>query len=330
MISRSCYQLSVLCCTILAIGQNVKAVDLMYVTETFSHVISVRNTEGNLLYSFGSGYLSAPTGLVFDQSGNLYVANNGTNSITKFDSNGNYTSTISSNLIQPEGLAIDSSGNLYAANSGGDSVSQFDPSGNFIKSITINIHGPNGISFDSQGYLYVASTGDNSISKFDSSGNYLSSINSNLYGPTGLAFSSNGDLYTSQYHGNWVSKFTINDNFVAKFGSSSSLNYAKGMAFDALGNLYVANSSGTISKFDSSENLLWRTPSGICPNYIAFKTVSVPEPSSFELAIIAACTAVYLGRINQRQKASYAIHCKHLIVKSLWGSWLKGQRLGSA
>ena len=56
----------------------------------------------------------------------IYVATAYSNTIVKFDSNGNGSVFANSGLNQPRELAFDSSGNLYAANYGNSTIVKFD------------------------------------------------------------------------------------------------------------------------------------------------------------------------------------------------------------
>ena len=69
-----------------------------------------------------------PWALAFDSSGNLYVANDGNNTVSKFAPGSTTPSaTYSAGLSDPVALAFDSSGNLYVANDGNNTVSEFAP-----------------------------------------------------------------------------------------------------------------------------------------------------------------------------------------------------------
>ena len=196
----------------------------------------------------------------------LFVSNFGNNSISKFDLDGNYISSITTNLYQPEGLAINSSGYLYAANFrigslGGRAVSKFNQNGQFDSYIfsNANLNLPSGLAFDSTGNLYVANSNDNTVSKFDAAGNFLSKITTNLNSPTGLAFDLTGNLLVSnvvQINGSFkISKFDNNGNFLTYY--TANLNYPAGIATDNSGNIYVANAgNNTISRLDANGNLV--------------------------------------------------------------------------
>ena len=78
--------------------------------------------------------MSNPTGLAFDNNGNLYVANYGNNTIEKFNSSGQgsvFATYLTNGLgiYFPIGMAFDSSGNLYVANEGDDKIIKIDPEG---------------------------------------------------------------------------------------------------------------------------------------------------------------------------------------------------------
>src|SRR5262245_25166897 len=73
--------------------------------------------------SLVSGNHARPTGLAFDRSGNLYVANRADNTISKIAPGGSVR-TFASGLASPEGLVFDHGGNLYVANSGNHTVSK--------------------------------------------------------------------------------------------------------------------------------------------------------------------------------------------------------------
>ncbi len=73
--------------------------------------------------------MNKPFGLAFDSAGNLFVANQGNNTIEKFTSGGVGSVFANTGLDVPSGVAFDSADNLYAVNQGNNTVEKFTPGG---------------------------------------------------------------------------------------------------------------------------------------------------------------------------------------------------------
>ena len=133
-----------------------------------------------------SAQLSAPSGLVFDAAGNLYIADRNNNRVRKVDTSGTIT-TIAGNgteggsvdgrpatsgpVVWPVGLAIGPGGSLTIAESGFASIRSINAKG-IISTIAGNgipgysgdggpgplatLDGPEGIAYDSSGNLLIA------------------------------------------------------------------------------------------------------------------------------------------------------------------------------
>ena len=61
-----------------------------------------------------NGQFIGPEGIAVDLSGNVYVTNYNSNTILKFDGNGNFLAKWGIN--NPEDIAVDLSGNVYLTN----------------------------------------------------------------------------------------------------------------------------------------------------------------------------------------------------------------------
>ena len=72
---------------------------------------------GTFTFSVGTG----PDGIAIGGSGNVWVTNFGSSSVTKLSSSGATLGTFSVGS-HPEGIAIDGSGNVWVVNSGSSSV----------------------------------------------------------------------------------------------------------------------------------------------------------------------------------------------------------------
>ncbi len=139
--------------------------------------------------------LDCPGIMAFDASGNLYVPNQFSNTISKVSPAGVVTTFVNSNqgLGAPSAVAFDASGNLYIANANGENIDKVTPDGvvsNFVVMPNANegIY-PQGLAFDASGNLYVSCFGY-SIIKVTPAG--VATIFANdthlLGGPWGEAF----------------------------------------------------------------------------------------------------------------------------------------------
>jgi hypothetical protein len=209
---------------------------------------------------FASG-LSRPRGVAFDQSGNLFVANEtcdntGTcqGTIVKITPGGVQSTfaTLSEQNFQPEGLAFDVAGNLFVMAIDLDdpnlvsTIYKFTPGG--VQSTFGSVTNQGfGLAFDSAGNLFAASGGDQNIYKFTPDGTrtlFVGPSAFNTNGPIGLAFDRFGNLFVSTETGltggpnDGILKFTP-DGVGSAFAKGLD-KYPRGLAFDKAGNLFVA------------------------------------------------------------------------------------------
>ena len=163
---------------------------------------------------------AAPTAIVMDNNGHLYISNWSNGTITKLDRNGN-KSLFASDMAAPAGLAFDRQGNLLAADYRQNVIYKISPTG--VKSIFAqdNLATPTGISFSGSGELRVANRGSNEIIALDSDGNLKRVIARGLDTPVGITEATDGTIYVSNYGGG-ISRITPSSlmlNFSREFTS---------------------------------------------------------------------------------------------------------------
>lgn len=228
--------------------------------------------------TFATG-LDFPTGLTFDNSGNLFVAERMGQKIKRFDSSGNMT-VFASGLYSPWGIAFNSEGNLFVAGEDG-SIDKIDSGGN------ISLFGSSqclfDLAFDGSGNLYASNSnmGSETIDKFDLNGNKTTFCSEII--PMGLAFDDTGYLYVAEYAYAEILKFnsTGNRTIFAKGAYDPG-----GITFDSSGNLYMVDrGNGTIEKFDSSGH---RSTFATGLNNPVFITTQIPEPATILLLGLGA------------------------------------------
>lgn len=231
-------------------------------------------------------------GAAFDRSGNLWVARMEDSAIVEYTaaqlaSSGKPTPAVMLRTTSfylpmkaPAGLAFDFNGNLWVADNGG-AVEEFTPSqlassgrpvpAGFLEK---SLPGPTALAFDGSGNLWVVDAASNSLVEFAANtllslGNpdpltIVSDSAGSLAHPLGLAFDQSGNL--------WVANGAVGVNTVVEFTASqlaaggnqsasvtlsangASLVLPTGLAFDASGDLWVANLNGpSIVEFTPSQ-----------------------------------------------------------------------------
>ena len=111
--------------------------------------------------------ITAPSGIVVDDRGNIYVASFSENVIYKFSIYGQKTVYSQSNLIKgPIGLAIDKENNIYVANYVANNIVKIKP--NAAATLFATLPKPYCILYDSiHNRIYVTEQNSNKLIKFD-------------------------------------------------------------------------------------------------------------------------------------------------------------------
>lgn len=231
----------------------------IYESNWLSSTIQVFNLRGSYLGVFARP--ANPTGLVFDDAGNLYVSSDNPSgySILKFAPDGTVTTFANSGLSGPHGLVFDTDGNLYVANIYNNTVVKFTPDGigTIFADRTNGLAQPFDVALDTAGNLYVSNgrggpAGTGSVLKFTPDGVGSVFADSGFHRAVGLAFDVAGNLYVSNMDSNTIEKFAPDGTDLGLF-ASTGLNEPFGLIFDSAGNLYAANrGNNTIEKFSSA------------------------------------------------------------------------------
>jgi sugar lactone lactonase YvrE len=239
------------------IGLAVDAAGNVYVADFYNSLIRKISPAGvvNTLAGTGavghtdgpaaSATFNYPTGVAVDAAGNVYVADAFNNLIRKITPAGS-VSTIAGNGLKGsangtgaaasfyylEGIALDDAGNLYIADTFNNMIRKISTSG-AVTTLAGNGGGygfddgagasasfaePQGITVDAGGNIYVADSFFSTIRKISADG-----MVSTLAGRVTLGYGSNDDKNGT--------------------GAAASFYYPEGIAVDAAGNLYVADSS---------------------------------------------------------------------------------------
>ncbi|OWY67368.1 PEP-CTERM sorting domain-containing beta-propeller repeat protein [cyanobacterium TDX16] len=235
---------------------------------------------------FTPGTLAIPQGIaVQEETGNVFVANDVTDQIQVFDSEGNYLQGIGgtgSGSGQSDGqsaIAFEpETGNLYAGDVNNNRINVFDPQGNYVKSIAQGqfsgliegrpFFGPSGIVFDNSGNGYVGDYSSDRILKFNSSsGEITGSIGSSgttpgqFQGPSGIAVKSDGNLVVTDQFNNRIQVVSPEGDALLSFGKQGTgegeFNQPIDVEVDEKDNIYVTDSiNSRVQVFDKNGNFL--------------------------------------------------------------------------
>ncbi len=215
-----------------------------------------------------SAQLSFPSGIAFDSSGNLYIADNGNQRIRKVSTNGIITTVAGSGVAdangyvkggfsgdggpatsalfaQPFSVTVDSSGNLYIADVNNHRIRKVNVSTGIITTVA-----GSGVA-DANGYVKGGFSGDGGPA-----------TGAQLFCPSGVAVDSSGNLYIADPFNQRIRKVSTNGIITTVAGSgaanangyvdggfsgdggtatSAQFSYPVSLAFDTIGNLYISD-----------------------------------------------------------------------------------------
>jgi sugar lactone lactonase YvrE len=242
---------------------------------------------GKYLKSFGAGMFVFPHGIHLDREGNVWVTDaqgkdGKGHTVVKFNQDGKVLLTLGKPGIpgegpdmfnQPSHAVTTPNGDIFVADGhGGDSnarMVKFSKDGKFIKTwgkkgtAPGEFDTPHAIAVDSRGRLFVGDRTNSRIQIFDQDGKFLEEWKQ--FGrPSGIFIDANDTIYVADH----TSNAKVNPGFKrgiriggAKDGTVKALipglgadpetqSVGEGVAVDALGNVYWAETAGmTIRKF---------------------------------------------------------------------------------
>jgi hypothetical protein len=137
-------------------------------------------TSWQIAVNYVGGGLSAPNALALDNSGNVWITNGGTNSVSELSNSGAALSGAAGftagGISTPVSIAIDSNNTAWVANKGNDTLTHLSATGTTGTAITGGgLNKPSGVAIDQNGDVWAANSGNSSLSEFTAAGTALSS-----------------------------------------------------------------------------------------------------------------------------------------------------------
>ncbi len=181
----------------------------------------------------GPGQLARPVSLATDAVGNVYIADEGSRFIHKFDPAGHpLLSFQDAGLESPDAIAVDRGGAIYVADPARSSVFIFFPDGTRLRQIRCAHRGgrkePLRVTVDDDGNVFAVDPGLHRIQKFNPRGRLVKAWDAPGETPGEYAFpvdaavGPDGFLYVVDARGMRIQKFTREGELVSAWGKNET------------------------------------------------------------------------------------------------------------
>jgi len=280
----------------------------LYIADQINHRIRKVGTDGTISTVAGNGTagflgdkaaatsaeLNQPAGVAVDSSGNIYIADTGNSVIRKVaggtittyagdytlgsGAGGDHGLAINAQLDTPIGLAVDAAGNLYVADTRNNRIRVVTASNGTITTLStlgVNLSAPRGVAVDAAGNVYIADTGNGRILKVAPSGSIT--VTTTVAGTGVNGFSGDGGPATA-----------------------AQISSPTGVAVDAAGNLYIADTNNNrIRRVSAAAGTITTVAGNGRSGYTGDGGASTSAQLSFPRAILVASSGkIYFSDVQ--------------------------------
>ena len=183
----------------------------------------------------GGGLSPWPTSVDLDRDENVYISDDYTGVISRYDKDGTALGTwgkkgsADGEVNGPSGIAFDKEDNLFVVDGLNHRIQKFTKDGRFLAkwgsygSGQGELNTPWGIAIDKEGDVYVADWKNDRVQKFSPDGKYLATIGGpgtgegDLHRPAGVAIDDEGDVYVADWGTDRLKIFTSDATFITSF-----------------------------------------------------------------------------------------------------------------
>jgi sugar lactone lactonase YvrE len=313
--------------------------------------------------------LILPSAIVFDSTGDLYIADTANHVIRKVDAAGQITTiagtgtqgfsgdsglATAAQLDSPQGLALDTANNVYIADTHNHRIRRIDGatgiittiagtatqgfSGDFGSATSASLNLPTALALDTASNLYFADTGNHRIRCITASGQITTIAGSGTQGfsgdngpaaaasidsPTGLALDAANNLYLADTHNHRIRRIILSTGIITTVSGTGSIGFSgdnglaqsaslalpHGLSFDAIGNLYLADTENhRIRRIDASTGLITTVAGtgtqGFAGDNGAATAASLDSPHATAVSTVGLLTLADTGNQRIRQLSS--------------------------
>lgn len=260
--------------------------------------------------------LSAPSSVVADAAGDVFVADPGNGTVYEFATGSNTGKIVGSGFSTPNAVTIDANGNLFIADNGVPDIVEIPNTGTtgaftagtqatvVSASTTIGGYGgpklanPVGLAIGPNGVLYISDSGNKQVFTYNpatgTTGFTMATATNGLSAPAGVALDNSGNLYVADSALNKI--LTFSDANGMSTITPPNVTQAVAVAVDASGSVLVGDGQ--------TGNIVWIPNQGgtlSTSNAITIESVSPQASSLWQDAMGDLYTASADG------KAAYAI-----------------------
>ncbi len=305
-----------------------------YYTGSYLGVVEEFSNSGSFLNQFsgatsipGPSQFFAPEGAAIDGSGNIFIADSANYRIQEFSSSGRFIRLWGNDVQSPEhgngqfnyptGIAYNSHNRyIYVADTYNNRIEVFDRGGNYKFQFGSSYGNPGsgngqldtpiGVAIDSSGKVYVVDQNNGRVEVFDANGNYVTQWSSFGYG---IAVSATGYVYVCNE--NSIQEFTTSGMLIRQWGSygtgDTNFNYAKLIAVDSAGNVYVADElNSRIDMYTGEGNWILNFGTNGHPGALTYP-YGVAVDSHFNVYVVDGSTSNVIKVFSQKPLPSKEI-----------------------
>jgi len=110
----------------------------IFVTEATGDVVESFSSTGQLLATFGSGYLNVPQGIAVAPNGTVYVSSRANGNVTEYSNAGVYEGVFVSGVTDPYGLLVNAASDVFLASSnGGNQILEYSSGGTLLNTMNL-------------------------------------------------------------------------------------------------------------------------------------------------------------------------------------------------